>query len=647
MISLNNISIHFTGTAIFDNVSFIINDKDRIGLVGKNGAGKTTLLKIIKGIQSPETGNIVIPNGSSVGYLPQEMIIKTDKTIKDEAITAFSEALELEIMIGKYTEEISSREDYESSEYMELINKLNDANERYSVIGGQSMQGDIEKVLLGLGFKAEELDRPMSEFSGGWQMRVELAKILLQRPELILLDEPTNHLDIEAIQWLENFLINYPGAIVLVSHDRAFLDNVTKRTVEISLGKIFDYKTSYSEYVKQRAEQRELQIAAHSNQQKQINDIEKFIDRFRYKSTKSKQVQSRVKMLEKMDKIEVEATDTSAMHFSFPPAPPSGKVVFDAESLTKCYGEKLVLDKIDFSVLKNDSTAFVGRNGEGKTTMAKIIVGELEHAGKAQLGHNVKIGYFAQNQAQMLDPNKTVFETIDDIATGDIRTKIRAILGSFLFSGETIDKKVKILSGGEKARLALSKLLLTPVNLLILDEPTNHLDMMSKDILKNALLKFDGTLIIVSHDRDFLQGLTNKVLEFRNHKIKEHLGDVYDFLESRNLEHLQQLENAKKTSSDKKTSENQSNNKLKWEKKKLLEKGTRKISNQIKKCENNIEDIEQQIIKLDEILANPDEHENIIAQENLYNKYDSLKKQLETEMQNWEKLSKNLEELRN
>ena len=575
MISVNNLSIHFTGTDLFSNASFLINDRDRIGLVGKNGSGKTTLMNIIAGYIVPQEGDVVIPSNTSIGFLQQEMETRSLKTIFEEALTAFSETLKLEEKIHHLTKEIAERTDYESKEYHRLIHQLTEANERFQIVGGQSMEGETEKVLTGLGFKRTDFQRPMAEFSSGWQMRVELAKILLQKPDVILLDEPTNHLDIESIQWLEDFLINYYGAVVLVSHDRAFLDNVTKRTIEISLGQIYDYKAGYSEYVKMREERLEQQVSAYNNQQKQINQIERFIERFRYKSTKAKQVQSRIKMLEKIDEISFDEIDNSAIHFRFPPAPRSGKVVLEAHNLGKNYGDLQVLHKLNFAVINGDRIAFVGRNGEGKTTLSRIIVNELEFSGTLKYGHNVQIGYFAQNQGDYLDPEKTVFETIDDIAVGDIRKRVRTILGSFLFSGETIDKKVKVLSGGEKSRLSLAKLLLTPSNLLILDEPTNHLDMQSKDILKNALIQFDGTLIIVSHDRDFLQGLTNKVFEFRDQKIKEHLGDIYDFLEYRKVENLKQLEIARKE--DKGKEINLSENKLNREKKKQLEKDLRKI----------------------------------------------------------------------
>lgn len=574
MISVNNLSIHFTGTDLFSNVSFLVNDKDRIGLVGKNGSGKTTLLNIISGNLNPQQGEVVIPSNTSIGYLRQEMETNSRRSVFDEALTAFDETLKLEKNIFKLTKAIEERTDYESKEYNQLIHQLTEANESFQIIGGQSMQGDTEKVLIGLGFKRTDFQQPVSEFSSGWQMRVELAKILLQNPDVILLDEPSNHLDIESIQWLEEFLINYFGAVVIVSHDRAFLDNVSKRTVEIEMGKIYDYKSSYSGYIAMREERLARQIAAYNNQQNQVRQIERFIERFRYKNTKARQVQSKIKMLDKMETIDIEDIDQSAIHFRFPPAPRSGKVVLEGIHLGKSYGELEVLKNLNFAVIQKDHIAFVGKNGEGKTTLARVIVGELDYSGTLKFGHNLQIGYFAQNQGDYLDPGKTVFETIDDIAVGDIRKQVRTLLGSFLFSGDTIDKKVKVLSGGEKSRLSLAKLLLTPTNLLILDEPTNHLDMQSKDILKNALIQYDGTLIIISHDRDFLQGLTNKVFEFRDQNIKEHLGDIYDFLEYRKLKSLQQLEFKNK---DKNTDNSAvSKSKLNYERKKQLERDIRK-----------------------------------------------------------------------
>ncbi len=641
MISINRLSIHFTGTDLFSDVSFMINTRDRIGLTGKNGSGKTTLLNIIAGELLPQEGEVIMPNGTRLGYLPQEKETNSEFTVYDEALNAFAEIHELEQQMEKLSMEIANRTDYESKEYENLIHKLSDANERFQMIGGDTMEADTEKVLAGLGFKRSDLKRPVNEFSSGWQMRVELAKILLSKPDVVLLDEPTNHLDIESIQWLEEFLKTYPGAVVMVSHDRAFLDAVTKRTIEISNGKIYDYKAGYTEYIKMREERLGLQKALHTNQQKEIKEIERFIERFRYKNTKAKQVQSRIKMLDKMEEIEIDDMDKSAIHFRFPPAPRSGKVVIDAEGLSKSYGDLNVLSSIGFSIIKNDKVAFVGKNGEGKTTLSRIIMNELDYTGVLKYGHNIQIGYFAQNQGDFLDPDKTVFETLDDIAAGDIRKQVRNILGAFLFSGDTIDKKVKVLSGGEKSRLAIAKLLLTPVNLLILDEPTNHLDMQSKDILKSALLQFDGTLIIVSHDRDFLQGLTNKVFEFRDRKIKEYLGDIYDFLYFRKLQTLKELEQKKKTLGEKE--ENKSVNKLNWEQRKQRDRELRKVKNQIAKSEENIEELEKKIQKMDAILADPDKYKDTMDYDKLSVEYQSLNTDLENEMGRWEEFHSKLE----
>jgi ATP-binding cassette subfamily F protein 3 len=643
MISVNGLSIHFTGEYIFDDVSFKINDRDRIGLVGKNGAGKTTLLKIIAGFQEPEKGNVVKTTGSSIGYLQQELTINSNNSIYEESKLAFVAVNELKDKIDKITTELNERTDYHTDAYSKLIEKMTHYNERFNILDGNSIEADLEKVLLGLGFDKEDFSRPMSEFSGGWQMRVELAKILLSKPDVILLDEPTNHLDIESIQWLEDFLVNYRGAVVLVSHDRAFLDNVTDRTIEISLGKIYDYKACYSDYVLMREERMEMQVASFNNQQRQIEQIEKFVNRFRYKSTKSRQVQSRLKMLDKIDKIEIDESDTSSIRFVFPKAPPSGKVVLEAKKIGKKYGDKQILIDLEFAITKNEKVAFVGRNGEGKTTLSKIIVGDIDHTGNLIHGHNVKIGYYAQNQAELLDMDKTVFQTIDDIAVGDMRTKVRAILGSFLFGGETIDKKVKVLSGGEKSRLSLAKLLLTPVNFLVLDEPTNHLDMQSKDILKNALLKYDGALIIVSHDRDFLQGLTSKVFEFKNHNIRQYIGDIYNFLDSRKLESLKELELFKKNKNLLRSGEESSDNKLNWERKKEREKEGRRLNSQISKAEEEIIVLEKEIVIIDEILANPEKHIEI-DYNTVYGKYGVLKQKLSETVNKWEELNLKMED---
>ncbi|MEI6123939.1 MAG: ABC-F family ATP-binding cassette domain-containing protein [Bacteroidota bacterium] len=643
MISVNQLSVHFTGEYIFDSISFIVNDRDRIGLVGKNGAGKTTLLKIFAGLMEPEKGSVSYPSGTTIGYLPQELSVQSSKNVFEEALKAFESVLNIEKNIKKYSEELLHITDYSSPAYSRLVDKLNTANEQFKIMGGETIEADVEKVLLGLGFESADFERPMSEFSGGWQMRVELAKLLLQRPSLLLLDEPTNHLDIESIQWLEDFLISYRGAVLLVSHDRAFLDNVTQRTVEISLGKIFDYKACYSDYVMMRAERIESQMATYNNQQKQIEQIERFITRFRSKSTKARQVQSRVKYLEKMDIVEVDETDTSTIRFMFPPAPPSGKVAVEVENVSKRYGEKLILSDIDLAVTRGEKVAFVGRNGEGKSTLVKVIQNQVDFDGKVKLGHNIAVGYYAQNQTDLLDMEKTVFQTIDDVAVGDIRVRIRAILGSFLFGGETIDKKVKVLSGGEKSRLALAKMLLSPVNLLILDEPTNHLDMVSKDILKNALLKYDGTLILVSHDRDFLQGLTTKVYEFKNRKIRQYLGDIYTFLDARDLNTLKELERKTTLRTPDQKIQTASDHKLQWEKKKELDKEVRKLQNRIDEQEKKISRLETQTTELDAVLMDPDKYKEALKTPGIFEKYQELKRQLKAEMDLWEKLQLDME----
>lgn len=648
MFSLQNISVQFGGTPLFRNVGFIINPKDRIGLVGKNGSGKTTLLRIILGLHRPDEGEVVIPNDMTTGYLPQEIHLhNTRTTVMDESLTAFREIREIEKKIRDVSNELSRRTDFSSGPYHQLAGQLAELNEKHHIHGGHTLEEDVEKVLMGLGFRREEFNKPLNEFSQGWQMRVEIAKLLLRQPDLVLLDEPTNHLDIESIQWLESFLTDYPGAVVLVSHDRAFLDNVTHRTIEIELGKIYDYKTTYSEYVKQRETRLEGQLSAFNNQQRQIRQVERFIERFRYKNTKSRQVQSRIRMLEKMEEIAIDDLDTSSIHFRFPPAPPSGKVVVEASHLTKRYGQKLVLDQVGFAAIKGDRIAFVGRNGEGKTTLARIITGALEHEGSVKRGYNVKLGYYAQNPGEMLDPELTIFDTIDKVAVGEIRTKIRALLGGFLFGEDEIDKKVKILSGGEKARLALAKLLLTPANLLVLDEPTNHLDMQSKDILKNALIRYQGTLIIVSHDRDFLQGLTNKVFEFRDREIREYIGDIYDFLEARRLRSLRELE--KKGRQDVSPGQqvgDESDNKQLYEKRKQLDRDIRKLTGQVEKIEDEIHGLEETLKKLSDLLANPSN----IPDKALFNqslqKYSVSEKELNGKVNQWEKLVLALDDLR-
>ncbi len=638
MISVSNVSIHFTGDNLFEGVSFVIADRDRIGLTGKNGAGKTTLLNILAGVLQPESGQVTRHGECTMGYLSQELVPATHRSILDEAMQAFAELLQVIHQRDKMMASLSDREDYESDAYMKLLNRIDEASHFIDIHGGESLEGQARRVLEGLGFKPSDHLRGMSEFSSGWQMRVELAKILLRRPDVILLDEPTNHLDIESIGWLEEWLRTYSGAVVLVSHDRAFLDNVTTRTIEINMGRLWDYKAGYSEYVMMRQERMESQVAALENQQRQVDQIERFIERFRYKASKSRQVQSRVKMLEKLDRVEIDETDTSAIHFSFPPAPSSGRIVVEVEKLSKRYDDLLVLDTIDLTVQRGEKVAFVGRNGEGKTTLSRIIIGDLEYEGIMKPGHNVSIGYYAQNQAQMLDPAKTVFETLDEIAVGDIRTRTRAILGSFLFSGEAIEKKVSVLSGGEKSRLALAKLLLKPVNLLVLDEPTNHLDMVSKDILKNALLRYDGTLIIVSHDRDFLQGLTTKVVEFRNQKLKEFPGDVYDFLEVRRLDHLRDLEQPARKGTTIGEPGEPSSGKIDYEQRKAQERERRRIASKIEAAEDKIVKLESEIALHDQMMSNPDQHPGIMTDQDFFNRYSNLKKELEEATKTWEKL---------
>ncbi len=637
MISINNLSVQFSGKFLFENVGFIINKNSRIGLVGKNGTGKSTLMKILAGLQKPETGGVAFPSGSSVGYLPQEIYLSSKKILMEETMTAFEEALKLESRIAKLTKEISERTDYESADYQNLINNLTDANHRLDIIGGHHKQAKAEKVLIGLGFEQKDFTRPMSEFSGGWQMRVEIAKILLKNPDLLLLDEPTNHLDIESIQWLESFLKNYTGAVMLVSHDRAFLDNITDRTIEISMGKTYDYKASYSRYEQLRLERLEHETAAYNNQQKQIAQAERFIERFRAKATKARQAQSKIKLLEKIQRIEIEDIDKTSIHFRFPEAPASGKVVMELNNVSKSYGDKQVLSNISLMVNRGERIAFVGKNGEGKTTLSRILINELEHQGNLITGHNVKIGYYAQNQSDFLNPEKTVLQTLDDVAAGEIRKQIRNILGGFLFSDDDVEKKVSVLSGGEKSRLAIAKLLLEPVNLLVLDEPTNHLDMQSKDILKSALLQFKGTIIIVSHDRDFLQGLTEKVFEFKNKQIKEFIGDVYDFIESRNISSLKDLEAAKTVANASKEAVD-SSNKLSWEQKKQFEREIRKIESQIEKCESDINRLETEKKELETIISNPSENSDFILKNNIYKKYENIKSLISQQESLWEEL---------
>jgi ATP-binding cassette subfamily F protein 3 len=628
--------MQFTGEDLFTDINFMIREKDRIGLVGKNGAGKTTLIRLLCGLEQPYKGDVIMSDDVTVGYLPQEKNVKSEKTVLDEAMTAFEEYYEIERQLAKLQDELSNREDYESASYQRLCEKMSHLNERLAIMGGHSIEGEAEQILIGLGFEHNDMQRPMKEFSNGWQMRVELAKILLRKPQLLLLDEPTNHLDIESIQWLEGFLKNYYGAIFMVSHDRAFLDHITIRTIEISCGKIYDYKCSYSEFIERREERIDIQKAAFDNQQREIKEIEAFIERFRYKATKAKQVQSRVKQLEKMDVVQIDDQDKSAMHFKFPPAPHSGKVTLELNNLSKSYGEKNILNNINLLIPRGEKIAFVGRNGEGKSTLSKIIAGVLDYEGELKLGHEVKIGYYAQNQQDMLDPEKTVFETLDDVATGDMRVKVKSLLGAFLFSGEAIDKKVKVLSGGEKARLSLAKMLLFPTNLLILDEPTNHLDMLSKDILKSALLQFDGTLIIVSHDRDFLQGLTNKVYEFRKPNIKEYIGDIYDFLEEKKMKELDDLNKKMKSMP---TENNISQGKLDYETKKQNDREIKRIEREIKKLEEQIESLENEIAEMDKVMSSPTDYPDINIDNAWYSSYGEKKERLQDLMNQWEEKS--------
>lgn len=643
MVSVDKLTIRFGSVTLFSDISFVVNPRDRIALVGKNGAGKSTMLKVFAGIQPPTTGSVSIPKDITIGYLPQHMIHNDGVTVREEAEKAFSHIFELQNEIENLSSQLATREDYDSPEYARLIEQLTHANERLDMMGANDFQGEVEKTLLGLGFLRSDFDRQTSEFSGGWRMRIELAKILLKRPDVLLLDEPTNHLDIESIQWLEEFLKNCGSAVILVSHDRAFIDNVTTRTIEISLGKIYDYKVSYSKYVELRKERREQQLRAYENQQKQIQDTEDFIERFRYKATKSNQVQSRIKQLEKMNIIEVDEEDNSALHLKFPPAPHSGSITVEAQNLTKRYGDHVVLDSIDLTIKRGEKVAFVGKNGEGKTTLVKCIMDQVEYEGMLKLGHLVKIGYFEQNQASLLDEEKTVFDTIDSVAVGDIRTKIRDILGAFMFGGEASDKKVKVLSGGERTRLAMIRLLLEPVNFLVLDEPTNHLDMRSKDVLKEAIKAFNGTVVVVSHDREFLDGLVDKVYEFGNHKVKEHLGGIYDFLQSKKLSSLQELERkapvVSKTENPQKPS---SDNKLSYEAKKEFDRKLRKAERAVEDAEKVVNQIETRIAEIEEALGNPENASNTA----LFDEYGKKKHELEQKMYEWEILSEELESIK-
>ncbi|MCL5072775.1 MAG: ATP-binding cassette domain-containing protein [Actinobacteria bacterium] len=646
MVSINNISLSFGERSLLKDVSFLIKSKDSIGLVGNNGAGKTTLLKIIAGQQIPDSGTIQKPSDIKIAYLPQQMKHADGKTLFGEVKTAFSQILELENRICQLNHEIEERTDYNSDEYLDLINKVSDMTAKIEIMGAAKMNEQIEKILFGLGFQTTDLPRQTKEFSGGWRMRIELAKMLLGRPDLLLLDEPTNHLDIESILWLEEFLSDYNGAVIIISHDRAFLDNITNRTIEISLGRIYDYKVSYSKYAELRKEHRQQQLAAYKNQQKFIADTQQFIERFRYKATKAIQVQSRIRQLEKIEHIEVDEEDDSVIRIKFPPAPRSGDMVIDADNLSKSYGKKNVLENINLFVRRGERIAFIGKNGEGKTTLSRILVSDLDYTGSLKIGHNVKIGYFAQNQDELLDEDMTVFDIIDRIAAGEIRTKIRSLLGAFLFGNDDIDKKVKVLSGGERSRLALIKLLLEPFNLLVLDEPTNHLDMRSKDILKHALLNFTGTMILVSHDREFLDSLINKVYEFKDHKISEYTGNIGDFLKKKKIDSLRQLEISQKITRDNNTdSKSTSSDKEYYLEKKEFYKILRRITSKITRYESTIEELENRLEELSKQLANPDLYKNPENQ-SIFTRYADQKKELDIKMQEWEKLHAELEDIK-
>lgn len=650
MISIEGLSVAFGGNTLFDNITYVINKKDRIALVGKNGAGKSTMLKIIAGLQAPTSGSVNMPKDLTVGYLPQQMNLSDTRTVMEEAEQAFSHIFELQSRIERMNTELSERTDYESEYYQELIERVSNANEQLALIGASNYQAEIEKTLIGLGFTREDFGRDTSEFSGGWRMRIELAKLLLQRPDVLLLDEPTNHLDIESIQWLESFLSTRANAVVLVSHDRAFIDNVTTRTIEISLGRIYDYQVNYSRYVVLRQERLEQQMRAYENQQKQIQDTEAFIERFRYKATKSVQVQSRIKQLAKLERVEVDEVDTSRLNLKFPPGASFGDYPIIAEGVGKNYGSHVVFSNATFTIKRGEKVAFVGKNGEGKSTLVKCIMGEIPYTGTLKIGHNVKIGYFAQNQASLLDESITVFDTIDRVAVGDIRTKIRDILGAFMFGGEASDKKVKVLSGGEKTRLAMIRLLLEPVNLLILDEPTNHLDMRTKDVLKQAIRDFNGTVILVSHDREFLDGLVSKVYEFGGGQVREHLGGIYDFLESRKLDSLRELEQratVSKTekdgniSKDSASSAKSEDSKLSYGEQKEFARRLRKAEKVVADIESEIAGLEKRIAEVEEKLATPDG----AADTSLYELHGQLKKQLDDVMWKWSEASEVLDKL--
>lgn len=652
MISVDHLSVEFSAKPVFDDVSFQINPKDKIALVGKNGAGKSTLLKIFAGLQMPTSGSVVVPKDVKVGYLPQHLLTNDQNTVLEEAEKAFESILKQRERVDELTNRLSDCHDFESEEYLRLIDDLTHASERLQMMGGDDYRAALEKTLLGLGFLRSDFDRPTSEFSGGWRMRVELAKILLGKPDLLLLDEPTNHLDIESIEWFEDFLRTTSAAVVLVSHDRTFINRVTNRTIEISLGHIYDYKVAYDEFLELRKERREQQLRAYRNQQKVIADTEEFIERFRYKATKSVQVQSRIKQLAKLQRIEVDEQDTSSLNLRFPPSPRSGQIPVEIDGLSKAYGDHRVLESVSMIINRGEKIAFVGKNGEGKSTLVKCIMGEIsDYTGKLKQGHNVQIGYFAQNQASLLDGEVSVFDTIDRVAVGDIRTKIRDILAAFMFTGDDIDKKVKVLSGGERSRLAMIRLLLSPVNLLILDEPTNHLDIPSKEVLKQAIRDFDGTAIVVSHDRDFLDGLVDKVYEFKNHTTREYIGGIYEFLRQKQMDSLDTLNSTVRqmdkepnsaTDTMEEALDKKKLNQLTYEQRKQAVREARKIQKQVEEAERNIEQLESRIKEIENQLSDPEKAQDA----DLFQTYERLKRELEQKMYEWEILNEEAERAR-
>ncbi|MBQ0021495.1 MAG: ABC-F family ATP-binding cassette domain-containing protein [Bacteroidales bacterium] len=644
MFSVDNLKVEFAAKPLFDDVSFVVNDRERVALMGKNGAGKSTMLKIIAGLQQPTSGTVSIPRDATVAYLPQVMVLSDGQTVRQEAEKAFAHLHEMQAQLDKMNDEMMQRTDYESEAYMELVERYTHLNDRLHMMGGLDYQGELERTLQGLGFERDDFDRPTSEFSGGWRMRIELAKLLLQHPDVLLLDEPTNHLDIESIQWLEQFLQTRAGAVVLVSHDRAFINNVTTRTLEISCGKVYDYKVKYDEYLVLRQERREQQLRAYENQQKEIADIKAFIDRFRYQATKAIQVQSRIKQLEKIVPIEVDEVDNSSLHLKFTCSMRSGDYPVICEDTAKTYGQHNVFHNVNLTIKRGEKIAFVGKNGEGKSTLVKCIMGEIPFDGSLKVGHNVQIGYFAQNQAQMLDGELSVFDTIDRVARGDIRLKIRDILGAFMFGGEASDKKVKVLSGGERTRLAMIKLLLEPVNLLILDEPTNHLDLRSKDVLKEAIRDFDGTVIVVSHDRDFLDGLVSRVYEFGGGVVREHIGGIYDFLHARQIESLSQLDSAGSPSAKAVTPPEasvKSESRLSYEEQKALARQRKKLEKAVSDAEERVSQLEAAVKILEDQLATPQGSTDA----SLYDKYAKLKSQLSDAEDEWAEAVEQMEAL--